>query len=48
MKKIKISTKSVYFVLKKYFGIASLYNKYLIIGGGVAGQTLTKLLTSVK
>jgi hypothetical protein len=32
---------------KKHFGIASFFTKYVVIGGGYAGITLCKMLTSV-
>jgi len=36
-----------YTIVIKNFGSASFFSKYVIIGGGYAGITLTKLLTSV-
>ena len=47
MRKINIK-KCFYKTNSKNFGIASIFSKYIIIGSGYAGLTLSKLLTNVK
>ena len=34
--------------IKKHFGTASFFSKYVIIGGGFAGYALSHLMTSVR
>lgn len=45
--KAGLKSSKFYTVSKKYHGIGSFHSKYVIIGGGFAGMTLLKLLTSV-
>jgi hypothetical protein len=49
MNKFKFESRifSFYKNTKKNFGIASFFSKYVIIGSGFAGLTLTNLLLSV-
>ena len=49
MKNLKIKSRTYLFCKSqiKNFGIASFFSKYVIIGSGFAGMTLTNLLLTV-
>jgi len=47
MKNLNLKHK-FYNIQKKFFGVGSFHSKYVIVGCGYSGYTLSKLLTQVK